>query len=186
MEKDGKASLLMAYLSVFCYSDTEAAALVVQFLDDLSFSVSLSYGGTVVIAVRYGTEGTWNQGQCCLSRDLTVLQGKCGLGDHGILIFGIPVSSEAEISQTVDDVFTIISIDSLKHMGMTAYHQISPPVDAFTAQFGLVAVGNMTAFRPPVAAGQDQRNLLLLQLLDAALEKSFHPGSVSKIPTCSS
>ena len=116
-----------------------------------------------------GADGTGNYTNLLILLFFPVYKSKRLLKYHGILVRWITIGAKTEISQTVNDIFSLIFVDSLEHMGMVPYHKIRSPINTLFSQDLLVILRAVFPLHSPVAAHQDQVCALLLQFGDPFL-----------------
>lgn len=120
---------------------TKSTAVFVHTLQDPLLILPRCRRRSEIIPCFDRTYHTGNDPGVLILHLFPVLKSKGLLEDHGVLVLRIPVGSEAEICQTVDNISALVFLDSLQDMGMMTDDQIHTPVNAFPAKLLLIISG---------------------------------------------
>src|SRR5699024_6595435 len=112
----------------------QAAAELLNLLHNPVLLTAFQRRRLIVVIAGNGRYGTGNNICYVIFHQLTVFYGKRLLKNHCIFVRRITISSKAEISQTVNNIFPFVFLNSLKYMGMMTQNQIRPIVDGGMSQ----------------------------------------------------
>ena len=156
--------LNLFYITTLINRNLVSFWIPVQPLDDPRFCLSFSDHRLIIIYPVCAADPNRNN-FCVWYFQLSILNPKCLLKDHRIFVWWVRIAPKAEVSETVNNIFSFVPVDALHHMWMMPDHHIRSHINGKVCKPFLDRLNVLCILDTRMHADNDHFRLLLFQFL---------------------